>query len=76
MLTGIFSLCVQSAKCPLHGKIRENREFCIKKNPCREKSGNFEKTGKIGENQGILQNHVKEISRNFQPVNEIKSQSK
>ena len=52
--------------CPLQGKIRENREFCGKKIPCREKSGNLEKCVKSGKNQGILQKHVREISGNFQ----------
>ena len=32
-----------SAGCPLQGKIRENREFCERKTPCREKSGNLGK---------------------------------
>ena len=40
----------------------------VKKNPCREKSGNLEKWVKSGKNQGILQKHVREISGNFQPV--------
>ena len=53
--------------CPLQGKFTENR-ICWRKNPCREKSGNLEKMGKIRKSQGILQKHVREISGNSQPV--------
>ena len=35
--------------CQQQGEIRENSEFCGGKNPCREKSLNFEKMGKIRE---------------------------
>ena len=49
-------------RVPTPWKNQGKQGILWKKIPCREKSGNLEN----GENQGILQKHVREISGNFQ----------
>ena len=53
---------------PLEEKIRENREFCEKKFHAGKNQGIWKKWVKLGKNQRILQEHVRQISGNFQPV--------
>ena len=62
---GVFPLAAR-VRVPKTWKNQGKQGILLKKNPCREKSGNLEKWVKSGKNQGILQKHVREISGNFQ----------